>query len=344
MKLFRYAMFILVFTFSILSAEDLPKYKMIDLGVFGTDQSNAIAINEKGQVLGSCEEGGCRYIFLWDELNGLKLIDLPEGCNYWELKLNNNGQIAGVGYLDSSLKAFLWDQNLGFWELETSKDEIEIAAFNDKGQVLGRIGDEIFLWDHGKKTDMTGMFREMIPGKWDSFQAVALNNHGHLVLNANTTPQDIWVQRSFLWKDGSFKMILPEKGWETSTQVVAFDDDGNMVIALYNRRGGEGGQYFISQARNIFAPCQRVDSIRNGLPIAKDCLPGKLKKDGQGKSYFSNGIQIKKLFKDEFPYYNFPNSTVIRDQNSKGYVVGQIDTMFPGSHAFLAIPQLTNEK
>ncbi|MGA8165546.1 MAG: hypothetical protein WB791_11115 [Waddliaceae bacterium] len=46
---------------------------------------------------------------------------------------------------------------------------------------------------------------------------------------------------------------------------------------------------------------------------------------------------------EEEPFYDVGNqsSTRIYDQNSKGYVVGQIDTLYPGFHAFLAIPENT---
>ena len=79
MKLLKYIIIVIfVINFSIVTAKDLPSYKMVDLGIFEMDSSNAITINEKGQVLGTCEAGTSKYIFLWDENNGLKLIDLPD--------------------------------------------------------------------------------------------------------------------------------------------------------------------------------------------------------------------------------------------------------------------------
>lgn len=54
---------------------------------------------------------------------------------------------------------------------------------------------------------------------------------------------------------------------------------------------------------------------------------------------------MKKLITKEFPYHNIANRLEIRDQNSKGMVVGQCETQYPGSHAFLAIPtSLDNNK
>ncbi len=141
---------------------------------------------------------------------------------------------------------------------------------------------------------------------------------------------------------------MPEKCWETTVRVNSLDDAGNMIISLYPRSGGnyfgragKEKHYFIGPSRNI-VPCQVLfDLIRYGLPIAKGCLPGKLKKDKDGILYFARGIEIKKLLKEEFPYYNISNySTHVWDQNSKGYVVGSIDTIdtIYGFHAFLAVP------
>lgn len=55
---------------------------------------------------------------------------------------------------------------------------------------------------------------------------------------------------------------------------------------------------------------------------------------------------IHKLLEVEYPFFNVQdrNSTRINDQNSKGCIVGYIGTMFPGTHAFLAIPEESNDK
>lgn len=47
---FLFILFVVLSLFA--SAEDLQKYKMIDLGLFGTDESQALVVNEKGQVAG----------------------------------------------------------------------------------------------------------------------------------------------------------------------------------------------------------------------------------------------------------------------------------------------------
>ncbi len=199
MKILKLAIFLLIITFSIAFAEDLPKYRMVDLGLFGTDESRAIQVNEKGQVAGTCEQGGSNSLFLWEEINGLKIIDLPGYYGSPDgLKLNDNGQIAGVvstgviskergkySYFNSEFYClFLWDPYLGFWEIESSKELINIAGLNDKGQILGSIGDKIFIWDYGKKINLSALFCEQVRGKWSSFQAISLNNRSEVAFNA----------------------------------------------------------------------------------------------------------------------------------------------------------------
>ncbi len=345
-------LFIFLTTISFVSSVELPKYRMIDLGLFGIDESCAISINEKGQILGRCEEGGCSFVFIWDKFNGLKLIDLPEGCEYWGFKFNNKGQIAGIVRSDSIFRVFLWDPNLGLWEVETSKNNIYLAALNDQGQILFNVDEQMIFFDHGKKTNLTTLFKKQVPGQWNSCFPVALNNYGHVAFNTSisNSNQHHLGCRSFLWKDDSFKTVVSENEWKTlvnikcvdnDVNVVCMDDEGNMILTLYSYLGGGSFahlQYFISPSRNVNFSCQGCYCIRNGLPIAIDCLHGKLKKDNQDKLYISKGLQIKKLLKDEYPYYNV-SSADVSDQNSKGYVVGQIDTMFPGRHAFLAIPE-----
>lgn len=336
--------FLSAFAFSIVTAEDVQKYQMVDLGIFGTEESYAHSINDKGQVLGTCKEAGTNYLFFWDELSGLTLIDQPIGCNSSRLKFNNNGQIAGISYNDSIGKIFLWDPNLGFRELESSKEHLDIVALNDKGQILGEKGGQIFIIDHRGKTDLTKVFKEEMTGNWASFRPLCLNNHGHVIFSATKKQEeknDDWGVKSFLWINGCFKMVMPEKDWNTCVNVECLDDEGNMIVSIHLRDGHRGGHicYFIDSMRNTVLCSPDCFLLKNGFPISGGCLPGKLKRDSQGQGYYTKGSEIKKFFTEEYPYYNVANTTRIRDQNSKGHIVGEIETMFPGgSHAFLAIP------
>lgn len=338
--------FLCVFTYNL--SADLPKYKMIDMGLSFTDWSDVIAINDKGQVLGSFQEGISRYLFLWDETNGLKIIDYPPGVIWWNFKLNNNGQIAGVLGYDSSCFGSIvyWDASSGFWELESSTENIRLAAINDNGKILGTLNtnghSKIILWDHGTRIDLTKLFHEQIPGKWTSLQAVSLNNHGHVIFNAYKQAENPNDQntgsRAFIWKEGMFSMILSKICFETSMNCECLDNNGNMIVSCYPKNGGVNELFFVNEKEQVFIPCQRCDKIRNNQPTSAECLPGKMKTDKNGNSYFPRGVEIKKLLQEELPYYNVKNSAEFTDQNSCGYVIGTAETLYSQRHAFLAFP------
>lgn len=323
--------FICLFSFA--SADPFPKYRMLDLRMSGTDESHAIAVNENGQVLGIAHRGDNRYPFLWDVANGHKVLELPAGTMYWGLKLNGSGQLAGIYIADNVYKLFFSDSHSGLLELDTSlTGHLNISSFNDKGQILGSIDGQAFLWDHDKKTNLTHFFREHFMGNWCSIYGTAMNNHGHIAFSAYQ-----FGYRSFLWMDDCFKMIVPDDS-ESAIVVDYLDDQGNMIVSTFPPKRGCFTSYFMDRSKNIFAACQGCELIRNAYPIAKDCFPGQLKQDDQGKWYFSNGLKIKDFVARED--YSISNSMNIHDQNSKGHVVGTIATDSSERHAFMAIPDL----
>jgi probable HAF family extracellular repeat protein len=71
-----------------------------DLGTLdGRDQSEAVAINERGEVIGSsCLEGGdqCRA-FVWRDGTMTDLGVLPGGAESWAVAIDDAGRIAGMG-------------------------------------------------------------------------------------------------------------------------------------------------------------------------------------------------------------------------------------------------------
>lgn len=356
MKALKNCLFVVVTLLSLsaiaaVQAEDLPQYDLIDLGVFGTDSSEALAVNEKGQVLGRFRDRQCEYTFLWDKASGLKVIDLPE----WHSEfLNNNGQIAGT----YNHGAFFWDPNFGSFEIGYCGYSIGIKAFNDKGQILGHYYDDrnnetaTIFWNKGKVLNLTTLFREEVPGNWDWISGKSLNNHGEVVISAQRKILSInergactSITKSYLWKDGVFTMIMPEKGSEIDVNVSCIDDNRNMIAYI-----GDVGNVFINPSKGVTAALFGHSGqclIKNGLPIEKGCLPGKIKKNVDGNLYFGPGIGIKKIIKEEAPYCNIKGpKTKINDQNSNGFVVGKMETVYGGYgyHAFLAIPREQNKK
>lgn len=52
-------------------------YTISDVGTLLTDSSQGLALNNKGQIAGTCTLENVKRLFLWDAINGLLLIDVP---------------------------------------------------------------------------------------------------------------------------------------------------------------------------------------------------------------------------------------------------------------------------
>lgn len=74
MKLFNYisVCFIAICfcAFNSLTYAETPKYRLVDLGLQESDQSEALAINDNGLIAGTYQMLGEKYYFLWQEKNG----------------------------------------------------------------------------------------------------------------------------------------------------------------------------------------------------------------------------------------------------------------------------------
>ena len=128
----------------------LAHYEITDLTALGLH--NVVAINDKGQILGHDKQN---RICIWDEQNGLKVLNIPqEAGTCWPNAFNNYGQIAGDLYTPSGdPHAFVWDANNGLIDLGTPGGTSSGAnAINDLGHVVGCVlgSNNLsypFLWD-----------------------------------------------------------------------------------------------------------------------------------------------------------------------------------------------------
>jgi probable HAF family extracellular repeat protein len=140
--------------------------KMLDLGTLGGTCGLAMALNNRGQVVGQSNLAGDQtaHPFLWDKgtLSDLGTLGGTFGMPLW---INDAGEIVGgaTNQNDQAILAFLWRHGV-MTDLGTvDGDACSTAAnINSKGQVVGTSAkncmfttdQHAFLWDSGQMIDL----------------------------------------------------------------------------------------------------------------------------------------------------------------------------------------------
>jgi probable HAF family extracellular repeat protein len=212
------------------SAPSAERWVIRDLGTFGGPNSEAIAINERGQIVGTAtttatdERGNAvGHAFLWT--NG-KLQDLGtlDGRNSEARDVNNRGQVVGGAEIGQQsdgrpiTHAFLWE-NGAMRDLGTLGEplwESEAVDINERGQVVGEADTEnrdedtngglpphhAFLWQEGSMRDLSTLGGELS-------EAVGINDHGQII-GLNRVGYFIgtfFETKAFLWTNGRMRSI-----------------------------------------------------------------------------------------------------------------------------------------
>jgi probable HAF family extracellular repeat protein len=197
---------------------------MKPLEPLGGDNSQAAAINDRGQVAGYAETGtadpNCPAPQVlqfrptrWTAGHARALPLYPgdtEGAAFW---INNEGDTVGASGSCAPYDpryalplqprhALLWRQGVRPIDLGNLGGELENAAFaiNDRGQIVGAsdlLGDmyqHAFFWHNGHMTDLGTLPGDVVSA------AVAINNKGQVTgVSIDASRQNL---RAFLWQNG----------------------------------------------------------------------------------------------------------------------------------------------
>ena len=164
-------------------------------GLPGSTYSEALGINNAGQVVGQSVVDGFNYATEWSHGHVINLGGLPGSTESVASGINNAGQIVGGSYIDGFGYATEWSHghviNLG--SLPGSKGSVA-SGINNAGQIVGISGnnDVATEWSDGNVIKLGG------PGSW----AYDINKAGVVVGFISPPPGGFSVQPAE-WVGGS---------------------------------------------------------------------------------------------------------------------------------------------
>lgn len=117
------------------------RYELVDVGVIGGTWSKAMAINDRGQVVGSsCTQSCLSRAFFWTERGGLEdLGTLPGFTRSGAFSINDRGQVLGNVFCPASdsgcgagsSELVLWERIGGRWNVT----RLGIPGFTEDGDI-----------------------------------------------------------------------------------------------------------------------------------------------------------------------------------------------------------------
>jgi probable HAF family extracellular repeat protein len=197
--------------------------QIIDLGTLVSgpyDDTRAVAINEKGQVVGFSDNGSSeRDAFLWQDgvmtdLGSLDATSRRSGA----YSINNKGQVVGFSDNGTGDRPFLWQDGAMIDLSVTLGDRSQVSSINDRGQLAGSFSfpfnnsltDHAYLWNAAEAIDLGTLGGNIS-------HARAINNRGQVVGISWTADGR---QHAFLWEHGRLQdLVTLEGGFFNATAV-----------------------------------------------------------------------------------------------------------------------------
>jgi probable HAF family extracellular repeat protein len=212
-----------------------PGHTIRNLGTFGGPHSNALDVNDNGQVIGAADvDYSATHAFLWDERDGMLDLGTLGGRHSVARSINNRGQIVGNSFIGSGdphperERAFLWTPEHGMTNLGNQFHGWSRAvAINGEGVVLGwRLRGTVvcgFIW-----SPQLGVFDIVAEGERAFFPSDI--NDSEVVVGEGD--DESGKRHAFTWTraEGLRQLAITEDFHPSSIDV-----HGNILGNLYSR-------------------------------------------------------------------------------------------------------------
>lgn len=201
--------------------------------IAGRDLVQAVAINDRGQVIGvSSTRGGSQHGFFWDKGH---MTDL--GKYYLPAAIDNQGRV--VGNADGF--AFLW-QNGKMTNLAKTAAHSNAWAINERGQIVGSITlhspiNHASLWQNGKTTDLGTLGS-------DESDAFLINDRGEIVGSSYIKKVPPRQLHYFVWQSGNMTDLGAFEVASTApslSSIFSMNDRGQIVWTTFGAYAVEHG-------------------------------------------------------------------------------------------------------
>lgn len=217
-----------------------------NLGSLGGNQSEALGINNRGEVVGVSSLSGNTFpyrAFLWNKGKMLNLGTLSDSSLDFSsgTSINNKRQVVG----QAGDCAFLWAKGT----INAISFDCSYAAsdINERGQAVGGGNTEAALWNisNGMRKNLGTLGT---PGTYNSF-AYGINNRGRVVGGTYQAGSDIFRNpyHAFVWMNDTItdlnSLIPANSGWELN---VARDINNFGKIVGYGKHNGQTRAFLLT--------------------------------------------------------------------------------------------------
>lgn len=340
---------LMIFSFVAISSSLMAEieYDIQDIGTLQTHSSEAVSINNQGQILGWYNIDGSangKHFFvrnrdgIFHEIeDSIVYQNVPK--KFWNIKvdwryLTNNGTAYGVFncpnnaefYNSTGLKndnpiLFMWDRQNGVCKLGQLPGK-EISAINNSGQILiksivenenGKSIRRPVIWENGKITKLHGLEGDIGIESEESY-GFDMNNKGEVVGQSVvylSYKNNIYKQtHAVKWADGQVVDLHHTIPKTASSYASAINDLGDVLI-------NQGHEPKINNIGYVFSPDGIRERNNNNSVLDLFRLNWKIQKDLD-----SILMKISKII----------------SVNDNGEIIAESKTIYGEQHAILLVP------